>query len=59
MICYAPEIGFAAILGGLTVVALMLVFLCLCVVMKAIAYVLSYDLEKVLKLDKHLDSLTE
>jgi hypothetical protein len=59
MICDVPEIGFAAILGGLTVVGVMIVFLCLCVVMKAIAYVLSYDLKTVLKLDKHLDSLTE
>jgi hypothetical protein len=43
------EICVAALLGALTVIALMVIFLALCVVMRAFAYVLSYDFEEVLK----------
>lgn len=43
------EICIAALLGALTVVGLMVIFLALCIVMRAIAYVLSYDFEEVLK----------
>jgi hypothetical protein len=41
-----------ALLGALTVLALMLIFLALCAVMRAIAYVPSYDFEKMLKLPR-------
>lgn len=42
----------AALLGALTVLGLMVLFLALCVVMRAIAHVLSEDFHKVLKLPK-------
>ncbi len=52
MIELVAQLCVAALLGALTVLALMIVFLALCVVMRAIAYVLSTDFHKVLKLPR-------
>jgi hypothetical protein len=52
MIELVARLCVAALLGALTVLGLMIVFLALCVVMRAIAHVLSYDFEKILKLPR-------
>jgi hypothetical protein len=49
MIFLIAETCIGALLGALTVVGLMIVFLALCVVMRAIAFVLSYDWDKLVK----------
>ena len=52
MIELIAEICVAAVCGAGTVLGIMVLFLALCMVMRAIAYVLSYDFEKVLKLPR-------
>jgi hypothetical protein len=52
MIELVAQLCVAALFGALTVLGLMIVFLALCVVMRAIAYVLSCDFDKVLKLPR-------
>jgi hypothetical protein len=47
MIFEIAEVCIAALLGALTVVGLMIVFLALCAVMRGIALVLSYDFYKI------------
>jgi hypothetical protein len=50
MIDLVAQLCVAALLGALTVLGLMIVFLAMCVVMRAIAHVLSYDFDELLKL---------
>ncbi len=52
MIELIAEGCLGALLGALTVLALMVLFLALCVVMWAIVHVLSGDFEEVLKLPR-------
>jgi hypothetical protein len=52
MIELVAQVCGAALLGALTVLGLMVLFLAVCVIMRAIAFVLSYDFEKVLKLPR-------
>jgi hypothetical protein len=49
MILLIVQMCIGALCGAVTVLGLMMVFLALCIVMRAIGYVLSYDFEKVLK----------
>jgi hypothetical protein len=46
MIKLVAELCAAALLTGLTVLGIMALFLASCVVIRAIAYLLSYDFEK-------------
>jgi hypothetical protein len=52
MIELVAELCAAALLAGLTVFGIMVLFLALCVVMPAIAYLLSYDFENVPRLPR-------
>jgi hypothetical protein len=52
MIETVAQLCVAALLGALTVLGLMIVFLALCVVMRAIAYVLSDAFEWTLRLPR-------
>jgi hypothetical protein len=46
MIELVAELCAAALLAGLTVLGITVLFLALCIVRRAIAYLLSYDFEK-------------
>jgi hypothetical protein len=48
MIAFIAEGCLGALLGALTILTLTIVFLALCFIMKAIAYVLSVDFRKAL-----------
>jgi hypothetical protein len=52
MMWLITEACLGALFGALTVLGLMIIFLALCVVIRAIAHVLSADFEKMLKLPK-------
>ena len=52
MIWQITEICLGALFGALTVVGLMIVFLALCTVVRAIGFVLSADFDDVLKLPR-------
>lgn len=45
MIFLIAEIGIGALLGGLTVIGIMVEFIMLCFVMRALVSVLEYDFE--------------
>jgi len=49
MIWFITEACLGAIFAGLTVAGVMIVFLVLCVIMRALAHVLSCDFEDLLK----------
>ena len=49
MSCQLTQIYLGALLGALTVLLLMVIFLALCIIMRAVAYVLSSVFDEVLK----------